>query len=134
MAAHFVSLVRSSGKKYDPEDHYAMLGISENASIEEIKKAFRREIMKVCRPQTEERSLKELTSSFLSSLPPLAQWHPDMQEQGIGNVAYAEERSKHVIHSYSVLRDPKKRKEYDLQRAAQRNMGTRRSRSPRWPF
>ncbi|HVE91827.1 MAG TPA: J domain-containing protein [Actinomycetota bacterium] len=67
-------------------DHYSALGVSEEASPEEIKRAFR--------------SLAR-------------QHHPD----ATGNDPEAAERYKEISEAYSVLSDPSRRREYDMQRA-----------------
>lgn len=66
-------------------DYYKILGISENASEEDIKKAYRKLAMK---------------------------HHPD-RNQG---AKMSEEEFKNINEAYSILSDPQKRKEYDLQR------------------
>ena len=70
----------------DPKkNYYEILGVSENASIEEIKKAYRK-------------LAKE--------------YHPDTK----GGDKRAESRFKDISEAYAVLKDPKKRQEYDLMR------------------
>lgn len=70
----------------DPKkDYYKILGLSENASQEEIKKVYRR-------------LAKE--------------YHPDTKS---GDKT-SEERFKNISEAYSILKDPKKRQEYDLMR------------------
>ncbi len=64
------------------KDYYQILGVSRNASIEEIKKAYRKLARK---------------------------YHPDVNP---GNKK-AEEKFKEISEAYSVLGDPKKRKEHD---------------------
>jgi molecular chaperone DnaJ len=68
------------------KDFYAVLGLSKNATADEIKKAYR----KLARKN-----------------------HPDSRP---GDTA-AEERFKSISEAYAVLSDPKKRKEYDEERA-----------------
>lgn len=64
-------------------DYYEVLGVSRNATEEEIKKAYRRAAL---------------------------QWHPDRNPN---NKAEAEERFKEVTEAYSVLADLQKRAAYD---------------------
>lgn len=67
------------------KDYYQILGISESASAEEVKKAYRK-----------------LAKQF----------HPDANQ----NDPKAADRFKEVGEAYSVLHDPKKRKQYDQMR------------------
>ena len=64
-------------------DYYQTLGITENASDREIKKAYRKLAM---------------------------QYHPDRNS---GNEKWANEKFKEVNEAYGVLGDPQKRKQYD---------------------
>ncbi len=66
------------------KDYYAILGISREASQEEIKQAYRRLVK---------------------------QWHPDLHPE---NRKEAEERFKEIQEAYEVLSDPEKRRQYDL--------------------
>lgn len=65
------------------KDYYAALGISRNATDDEIKKAYKREALK---------------------------WHPDRNPT---NKEQAEEKFKEIAEAYEVLSDEKKRKVYD---------------------
>uniref|UniRef100_A0A7C6EHI2 Chaperone protein DnaJ n=1 Tax=candidate division WOR-3 bacterium TaxID=2052148 RepID=A0A7C6EHI2_UNCW3 len=65
------------------KDYYEILGISKNATPEEIKRAYR-----------------ELAKK----------WHPDMNPN---NKKEAEERFKEISEAYEVLMDPQKRQLYD---------------------
>ena len=69
-------------------DYYSILGVSEKASHEEIKHAFRRLAMR---------------------------YHPD---RNLGNEKWAEEKFKEINESYAVLGDELKRREYDRMRQA----------------
>jgi len=70
------------------KDYYSILAVSERASQEEIKHAFRRLAMK---------------------------YHPDKNP---GNEKWAEERFKEVNEAYVILGDQGKRQEYDRMRQA----------------
>ena len=72
------------------QDHYATLGVSESASAQEIRQAYRRLAMK---------------------------WHPDRNRD---NVAAAEREFKRLGEAYQVLVDPKQRELYDATRLRQR--------------
>jgi DnaJ-class molecular chaperone len=67
------------------KDYYNILGVNENASPDDIKKAYRK-------------LAKE--------------YHPDAK----GGDKRSEERFKNISEAYAVLKDPKKRQEYDLMR------------------
>ena len=71
------------------KDYYQILGIPENASEQEIKKAFRKLAFK---------------------------HHPDTNP---GNERQAEERFKEINEAYAVLGDKGKRQQYDLARKGQ---------------
>jgi DnaJ-class molecular chaperone with C-terminal Zn finger domain len=70
------------------KDYYSILGVSEGASHEEIKHAFRRLAMK---------------------------YHPD---KNLGNEKWAEEKFKELNEAYAVVGDENKRQEYDRMRRA----------------
>ena len=71
------------------KDYYQILGVPENASEQEIKKAFRKLAFK---------------------------HHPDTNP---GNERQAEERFKEINEAYAVLGDKGKRQQYDLARKGQ---------------
>ncbi len=68
------------------KDYYAILGVSQGASQEEVKRAFRRLAMK---------------------------YHPD---KNLGNEKWAEGKFKEVSEAYAILSDAGKRWEYDRAR------------------
>ncbi len=68
------------------KDYYNVLGVGENANIDEIKKAYRTLALK---------------------------YHPDKNPD---NKKAAEERFKEISEAYYVLSDAKKREEYDIMR------------------
>jgi DnaJ-class molecular chaperone len=70
------------------KDYYSIIGVSERASHEEIKHAFRKLAMK---------------------------YHPD---RNLGNEKWAEEKFKEINEAYAVLGDKVKRQEYDRMRQA----------------
>jgi len=65
------------------KDYYRTLGVTENASNGEIKKAYRKLAM---------------------------QYHPDRNP---GNEKWANEKFKEINEAYGILGDPQKRKQYD---------------------
>ncbi|KAI1314902.1 hypothetical protein EDD11_001582 [Mortierella claussenii] len=76
----------SSYSQRDPQGYYAALGVPPTASVQEIQSAFRGLAMK---------------------------WHPDRfstpEDKAVGKKKFQE-----VTAAYSVLRDPKKRRAYDM--------------------
>ncbi|MFW6118458.1 MAG: DnaJ domain-containing protein [Chloroflexota bacterium] len=70
------------------KDYYSILGVSERASHEEIRRAFRKLAMK---------------------------YHPD---KNLGNESWAGEKFKEINEAYAVLVDGAKRQEYDRMRQA----------------
>jgi molecular chaperone DnaJ len=72
-------------------DHYAVLGIGEAASAQEITQAYRRLAMK---------------------------WHPDRNRE---NIEAAEREFKRLGEAYRVLSDPKQRELYDAMRLSARS-------------
>jgi DnaJ-class molecular chaperone len=70
------------------KDYYSILGVSEKASSQEIKRAFRKLAMK---------------------------YHPD---KNMGNENWAEEKFKEINEAYAVLGDEARRQEYDRMRQA----------------
>lgn len=72
------------------KNFYEILGVSEDASIEDIKKAFKKLSLK---------------------------WHPDRWVTGTDEEKkIAEEKFKEISEAYSTLSDEQKKEEYDLQR------------------
>jgi curved DNA-binding protein len=71
------------------EDLYKILGVSENATADELKSAYRKLAV---------------------------QWHPDKHQQNPDSHKEAEEKFKAISAAYDVLGDTNKRQEYDLRR------------------
>ena len=67
----------------DKKDYYEVLGVSKDATKDEIRKAYKKLALK---------------------------WHPDKNPE---NKKEAEEKFKEIAEAYSVLSDPDKKKEYD---------------------
>ena len=67
----------------EKKDYYEVLGVEKDATEEQIRKAYKKLAIK---------------------------WHPDKNPD---NRKQAEEKFKEIGEAYSVLSDPKKRKEYD---------------------
>ena len=65
------------------KDYYSILGVSRNATDEELKKAYRKLALK---------------------------WHPDRNKD---NKKEAEEKFKEISQAYEVLSDKEKRQVYD---------------------
>jgi hypothetical protein len=92
-AARPAESTTATGRKpppVDASDCYAVLGLAPAASEEDVKHAFRRELMK---------------------------WHPDHQDKDGGwDLAACSERTRVVIAAYGTLRDPARRAAYDATR------------------
>ena len=69
-----------------PTDYYDIIGVPSNASVQDIKKAYRKLALK---------------------------YHPDMAKKNGIDSKQAEERFKEISEAYSVLSDPYKRRSYD---------------------
>ncbi|EER01512.1 hypothetical protein Pmar_PMAR027018 [Perkinsus marinus ATCC 50983] len=74
---------RSFATQCGPKDYYSVLGVSRNASQDDIKKAYRKQAMK---------------------------WHPDRNPD---KRDAAEERFKNIGEAYQTLGDESKRRQYD---------------------
>eukprot|EP01103_Thecamoeba_quadrilineata_P015980 TRINITY_DN520_c0_g1_i1.p1 TRINITY_DN520_c0_g1~~TRINITY_DN520_c0_g1_i1.p1 ORF type:complete len:231 (-),score=33.23 TRINITY_DN520_c0_g1_i1:167-808(-) len=66
------------------KDYYSILELSKNFTEEELKRSYRKQAMR---------------------------WHPDKNHD---NKQIAEEKFKEVAEAYDVLKDPQKRREYDI--------------------
>ena len=76
-------------------DHYSVLGVAANATVEQIKSAFK----------------------YLAT-----QWHPDVNSGATEAVRqFAEERFKAINTAHSILSDPAKRQAYDMRLRAERS-------------
>lgn len=79
------------------KDYYEILGVDRNASEEDIKKAYKKLVVK---------------------------WHPDRWVNGTEEEKKtAEEKIKEINEANSVLSDPEKRRNYDAFGSAEGNMG-----------
>ena len=76
-------MTQRSNSSAEKRDFYEVLGVSRSASVEEIKKAYRRLAL---------------------------QWHPDRNPS---QKHEAEEKFKEAAEAYSILSDPQKRAQYD---------------------
>jgi len=65
------------------KDYYAILEINKNASVDEIKKSYRKLAVK---------------------------WHPDKNPD---NLEEAEKKFKEIVEAYGILSDPQKKNQYD---------------------
>jgi curved DNA-binding protein CbpA len=91
----------------NPESHYVLLGISEHASANEIKQAFKLQARKV-RPQA---PLSAPTRAEMAIL----QCHPD---KNVGHEEQAASMFRRVKAAFEVLADPRSRELYDAARRA----------------
>lgn len=83
----------------DKKDYYSTLGLSRNASADEIKKAYR-----------------QLASRY----------HPDKHpgKDGSSEKTYAEEKFKEIGEAYDVLSNPEKKSQYDFPKHTFRSFDT----------
>eukprot|EP00331_Platyophrya_macrostoma_P002565 CAMPEP_0176419818 /NCGR_PEP_ID=MMETSP0127-20121128/8265_1 /TAXON_ID=938130 /ORGANISM="Platyophrya macrostoma, Strain WH" /LENGTH=509 /DNA_ID=CAMNT_0017800351 /DNA_START=58 /DNA_END=1587 /DNA_ORIENTATION=- len=75
-----------AAKKAARKDYYKILGVSKEATEEEIKKAYKKGALK---------------------------WHPDKNNESEEAMKLAEKNFKDLQEAYSVISDPKKRQQYD---------------------
>ena len=81
----------------EDKNYYEILGVNENATEEEINKAFKKLALK---------------------------WHPDRWVDGTDDEKKtAEEKFKEISEAKDILTNPNKRKEYDMRRNGMPNMG-----------
>ena len=74
-------------KKASKKDYYKTLGVDKNASLEDIKKAYKKLALK---------------------------WHPDKNSKTEEARQEAEKKFKEISEAYSTLSDAEKRKKYDM--------------------
>lgn len=74
-------------KKASKKDYYKILGVEKKASLDDIKKAYKKLALK---------------------------WHPDKNIASEEQKKEAEKKFKEISEAYSVLSDPDKRKKYDM--------------------
>lgn len=74
-------------KKASKKDYYQILGVDKSASVEDIKKAYKKLALK---------------------------WHPDKNTQTEERKQEAEKKFKEISEAYSTLSDAEKRKKYDM--------------------
>ena len=82
-----LKVVRVSIKRSKQSSFYSLLGVSVTASVDEIKRSYRRLAM---------------------------QWHPDRQTGGPAELKAAEDKFKKLTEAYEVLSDAEKKRKYDL--------------------
>jgi len=74
-------------QKSKQKDYYKVLGVAKNASDDDIKKAFRKLSIK---------------------------WHPDKHQDDNDDKEEAEKKYREIVEAYDVLKDPKKKQQYDM--------------------